>query len=88
MRESGHTCCVVGDCNAAIPIQPIGAKNNVVDAHVGLVPGVELLPNREPACPYTQLSLASESLRRQSYCVLCTIPHACKCGQQERLPDD
>lgn len=40
---------MVGDCNAAIPIQPVGAKNNVVDAHVGLVPGPQFVTQSQPA---------------------------------------
>ncbi len=43
------TCCVILDGDAAIPVQPICAQYYVVDAHVSLVPRVELLVEHQPA---------------------------------------
>ncbi len=44
---------MVGDGDGAMPVQPVGAQDDVVYRHVGLVPGEQLLTQLQPACTCT-----------------------------------
>ena len=44
------TCGMILDCDLAVPIKPVRANDDVVDAHVSLVPWPELISKFQPAC--------------------------------------